>query len=115
MKKAKSEKPVSMTQEIKDWKTGKARLRTSLLNESGSRTVWKESGPEDKVRRKRMNQLKTIRADLGLTQAQLASAMHVALKTLQGWEIGKPIPEVAFILAELLHDVPSVRKRLLAA
>ena len=39
----------------------------------------------------------------------------MATKTLQGWEIGKPIPDPIYILAELIRDFPGVRKRLLAA
>ena len=59
--------------------------------------------------------MKAIRAGLKLTQARMAAALHIATKTLEGYEIGKPIPEPIFILAELIRDFPGVRKRLLAA
>jgi hypothetical protein len=50
-----------------------------------------------------------------MAQAEFAAALHVSKKTLQGWEIGKPIPDTPFILTESLHDMPAVPKRLLAA
>lgn len=114
MKKKTENRYAGMAQEARDWASGKARLRTSMLNDDGTRTVWKESGHEARVRQARRARFKAMRANLGLTQAQMAVALHVALKTLQGWEAGKPIPEVAYVMAELLHDVPAVRKRLLA-
>lgn len=104
-----------LAQEVRDWKAGKVKLRTSMLEANGTRTTWEESGPEANARRERTARFKAMRADLGLTQAELAAAIHVSKKTLQGWEIGKPIPDTPFILAELLHDLPAVRKRLLAA
>jgi hypothetical protein len=45
----------------------------------------------------------------------MAAALHIATKTLQGYEIGKPIPEHIVILAELIRDFPEVQKRLLTA
>lgn len=63
----------------------------------------------------RREYFKTLRADLGLTQTRMAEALRVSVNTLKGWEAGKPMPEVAFVLAELLHDIPAVRKRLLVA
>ena len=115
MKKTTKNRYAGLAQEVKDWTSGKMRLRTSMLNDDGTRTVWEESGPEEKARLKRLARFKAMRADLGVTQAQMAAALHVALKTLQGWEIGKPIPEVAYVLAEVLHDVPAVRRKLLVA
>ncbi len=45
----------------------------------------------------------------------MAKVPRVATKTLQGWEIGKPIPDPVYLLVELIHEVPAVRKRLLVA
>lgn len=102
--------------ELKDWKAGKIKLKVSILDEDGKgRYSWEESGPESKIRLERLAQFKAIRAELGLSQSAFAKALRVATKTLQGWEIGKPIPDSVFILAELIHDIPAVRKRLLAA
>ena len=86
-----------------------------MLEGKGERTTWEESGPEHKLRIKRVGRMKAIRAGLKLTQARMAAALHIATKTLEGYEIGKPIPEPIFILAELIRDFPGVRKRLLAA
>jgi len=114
MNKAKNEKRSgSLLQEVKDWKSGKLRLKTSILNDDGTRAQWEESRPEAREREERLGQFKSIRADLGFTQVQMAAALHVALKTLQGWEIGKPIPDMALAMADLLHEIPAVRKRLL--
>lgn len=94
-------------------------LRAKLLrgrrffSADGTRTTMWERLPEAKRRHARREHFKGLRADLGLTQTQMAEAMRVSVNTLKGWEGGKPIPEVAFVLAELLHDIPAVRKRLL--
>lgn len=48
-----------------------------------------------------------------LSQRRFANALGVPLKTLQGWEQGRPIPKPVFILVELLRDFPVVRRKLL--
>jgi DNA-binding XRE family transcriptional regulator len=101
--------------EVKDWKAGKIRWKTTLLEKDGTRTVFEESLPESRKREANSVLLKSIRAELDLTQAEMAKALHVSPRSIQGWEIGRPIPEPVLVLAELLHDVPAVRKRLLAA
>jgi DNA-binding transcriptional regulator YiaG len=106
----------NMEAELKDWKAGKIKFKVSILDDDGKgRFSWEESGPESKARYERLAQFKAIRAELGLSQSAFAKALRVATKTLQGWEIGKPIPEPVFVLVELIHDMPAVRKRLLAA
>ena len=103
---------------IKDviaYKAGKAKFRTTTIAKDGTRTTFLESGPEEKVRRERLNLFKSLRADLKLSQSEMATALHVSTKSIQGWEIGNPIPEPILILTQLLHDLPEVRKRLLAA
>jgi DNA-binding transcriptional regulator YiaG len=107
---------VHLEAELKDWKAGKTKLKVSILDEDGKgRYSWEESGPESRIRLERLAQFKAIRSELGLSQSAFAKALRVATKTLQGWEIGKPIPEPVFVLVELIHDIPAVRKRLLAA
>ncbi len=118
MKKKKPTLVAQLEQALKDvkaFKTGKIQIRTTTLAKDGTRTTWKESGPEEKVRRERLLHFKKMRADLGLSQSEMAAALHVSTKTIQGWEIGNPIPEPLIILTELFHDLPAVRKRLLAA
>ena len=87
----------------------------TVIAKDGTRTTFAESGPEEKFRRERLKLFKAIRADLGLSQSGMAAALHVSTKSIQGWEIGNPIPEPILILTQLLHDLPEVRKRLLAA
>jgi len=115
-KKAESNRLAGLERSFKDWKSGKIKFKASILNEDGKgRFSWEESGPEYKKRLERLALFKAIRAELGLSQAGMAKVLRVATKTLQGWEIGKPIPDPIFILVELIHEMPAVRKRLLAA
>jgi DNA-binding transcriptional regulator YiaG len=103
-----------LVQETKDYAAGKTRLKTTLLSPTGERSVFYESLPEAKARRARRDQFKAIRSMLGLTQPKMAQALRVSVNTLKGWEAGKPIPEVAMTLAEVLNDFPAVRKKLTA-
>jgi DNA-binding transcriptional regulator YiaG len=58
------------------------------------------------------SELITVRLSLELSQSQMARALRVPLKTYQGWEQGRPIPEVAAtaISADFLKRVKDVRK-----
>ncbi len=116
MKKEARNRYAGMAQEAKDWAAGKKQLRTTLIDEAGERTLFRASGPELKVRQAKVEGFKKIRADLGLSQPAMANALHVGVGTLRNWEYGRrEIPEVAWVLAQLLHELPAVRKRLLAA
>ncbi|MDB5046985.1 MAG: hypothetical protein JWO30_56 [Fibrobacteres bacterium] len=65
---------------------------------------------------KRVDAFKSIRNELHLSQAGMAEALQVSKRTVESWEGRKrEIPEPMLVLAELLRDVPAVRKRLLAA
>jgi DNA-binding XRE family transcriptional regulator len=101
--------------DAKSYKAGKVKFRTTMVGKDGNRTSFAESGPEEKIRRERLNLFKAMRAGLDLSQSEMAAALHVSIKSIQGWEIGNPIPEPILILTQLLHDLPEVRKRLLAA
>jgi DNA-binding transcriptional regulator YiaG len=101
--------------DLKGYQGGKTKFKTTLVSKDGTRNSWLESGPEEKSRRERLLRFKSMRSELGLSQSEMATALHVSTKTVQGWEIGNPIPDPLFILAELIHDLPAVRKRLLAA
>lgn len=116
MKKEPKNRYAGMAQEGMDWAAGKKQLRITSLDEKGERTVFRASGPELKDRQARMKGFKKVRLDLGLSQPSMADAIHVAVGTLRNWEYGRrEIPEVAWLLVQLLHDLPAVRKRLLAA
>lgn len=65
---------------------------------------------------KRLEAFKRIREHLGLSQAGMAAALQVSKRTVESWEgRRREIPEPMMVLAELLRDLPAVRKRLLAA
>jgi DNA-binding transcriptional regulator YiaG len=70
----------------------------------------------DELKVFRAQRLKKMRkTDLGLTQKDLAHAIGVNLRTLQDWELGRnPLPKPVEILMELMKEMPSVKKRLLA-
>jgi DNA-binding transcriptional regulator YiaG len=101
-------------EDVKDYVAGKTAARTTIMTTTGDRIVFYETLPESKVRVARHKKFKAMRAKLALTQPQMAAALRVSVNTLKGWEAGKPIPDVAFTLAEVLHDFPAVRKKLLA-
>jgi DNA-binding transcriptional regulator YiaG len=116
MKKEARNRYAGLAQEAKDWAAGRKQLRTTLIDKAGGRTVFRASGPELKARQARMEGFKKMRVDLGLSQPAMADALHVGVGTLRNWEYGRrEIPDVAWVLAQLLHDLPAVRKRLLAA
>lgn len=105
-----------LAKEIGDWKAGKKKLRTTILDEAGGRTVLHASGPELDERAHRAEAFKKIRMDLKMSQPEMAKAMHVGIATVRNWEYGRRlVPEAMLILAELLRDLPAVRRRLLAA
>jgi DNA-binding transcriptional regulator YiaG len=114
-KKIHDEKLKRMYQDLDDYAAGKVAHRTWIVSETGERTLLYETLPQARAREARQAGFKAIRAKLGLTQPKMAAAMRVSVNTLKGWEAGKPIPEVAFTLAEVLNDFPAVRKRLMAA
>jgi DNA-binding transcriptional regulator YiaG len=118
MKKGK-EKPnryADLAKELADWKSGKKKLKTTILDAEGGRTVLHASGPEIEERSQRSAAFKKIRVELGFSQPEMAKAMHVGTATVRNWEYGRrAVPEAMLILAELLRDMPAVRRRLMAA
>lgn len=106
------EKLKRMYQDAEDYAAGKVAHRTWILTSTGERVMLYETLPEFRAREERYRQFKMMRATLGLTQSKMAAALRVSVNTLKGWEAGKPIPEVAFTLAEVLRDFPAVRKKL---
>jgi DNA-binding transcriptional regulator YiaG len=106
----------SNSRTMRDWKSfksGKLRLRTWTVNPEINKREMKYKDIEE-IRSEKAEILKRIRTDdLGLSQSELARVLHVSVRTLQGWEIGKSsVPGPAFVLLELFRDIPAVRKRL---
>jgi DNA-binding transcriptional regulator YiaG len=105
-----------LTEEFGDWKAGKKKLKTTLLDEAGGRTVIHASEPELDELARRSEAIKKIRSDLKMSQPEMAKALHVTTGAVRNWEYGRRlIPEAMLILAEMLRDMPAVRRRLLAA
>jgi DNA-binding transcriptional regulator YiaG len=91
------------------------KYRITRFSRSGRRSVsWMTVSQLQKFRAKR---LKAIRKDdLGITQSDLAHAIGANLRTLQDWERGRSaMPKPVEILLGLMKEMPSVRRRLLAA
>jgi DNA-binding transcriptional regulator YiaG len=70
----------------------------------------------EQLKQFRAKRLKEMRkAELGLTQKDLANAVGVNLRTLQDWELGRnPLPKPVEILIGLMKEMPDVKRRLLA-
>mgnify|MGYP006307733367 CR=1 FL=1 len=101
---------------IKNWrsfKNGKSKLRTWKIDPVSKKRTMKYKSIED-IRHERAAELKRIRAkELKMSQSQLANAIHVSTRTLQGWEIGKSLPpEPVMVLIKLMKDLPEVRSHL---
>ena len=90
------------------------KFRVTRISKSGTRQVAMLDADELKIfRAQRLKELR--KNELGLTQKDLAHAVGVNLRTLQDWELGRnPLPKPVEILMELMKDLPSVKKRLLA-
>ncbi len=90
------------------------KFRVTRISKSGTRQIAMLDADELKIfRAQRLKELR--KNELGLTQKDLAHAVGVNLRTLQDWELGRnPLPKPVEILMELMKDLPSVKKRLLA-
>lgn len=116
MKKSQAASRDKTLKDIDEWTAGKKKFRMTLVDEDRSRSVFHASKPELASRQEKMQLFKSIRLRIGLTRDEIAAALHVSPRTVEGWEVGRRIiPEPVFILVQLLHDVPAVKKRLLAA
>ena len=100
-------------QSVKDWKSGKTKLRSWKLDDAGHRQMFYQSYEEYQKEKQPGEKLKGICQELGVSQKNFAHAMRTSVRTLQGWEIGKNVPTPALVLAELLRDSRDVRKRLM--
>jgi DNA-binding transcriptional regulator YiaG len=89
------------------FKDGKLKLRTWTIDAKSKKRTMMLKGIDD-IRNDRAEKLKDIRArKLKVSQSALAKALHVSVRTLQGWEIGKSLPpEPVMLLVELINDVP---------
>lgn len=97
----------------KDFKEGKYREVALTKKE---RQEIQEAAANTLRQVKRVEAFKKIRDSLDLSQAGMAAALQVSKRTVESWEsLRREIPEPMMVLAELLRDLPAVRRRLLAA
>lgn len=112
----KSKKEIDLIDSWRDFKNGKEKLRVTKIDSlSKKRTVTIKGINE--LREERKDELKKIRKEeLKVSQKELATAIHVSTRTLQGWEIGRSLtPEPVMVLVRLMKDMPEVKKKLLNA
>ncbi len=102
--------------DFKAWGNGKKKLRTTIMSADGSRTTSHFTRDEMDEKLKNADLIRTIRSDLKMSQPEFAKLMKVAPATVKSWEISKRnVPPIAIALAQLAHDMPSVRRWLFAA
>jgi DNA-binding transcriptional regulator YiaG len=108
--------PDPLTQDWDDFKAGRVKFRTWRIDPKTLKRTMAFKGIED-FRQEKAIRLKNLRSkELGLSQSQLAQAIHVSQRTLQGWEIGRSlVPEPVILLLQLMKDIPAIRKRLVHA
>jgi DNA-binding transcriptional regulator YiaG len=105
-----------LTQDWNDFKAGRIKFRTWRIDPKTHKRTMSFKGIED-FRHEKATKLKDLRSkELKLSQTQLAQAIHVSPRTLQGWEIGRSlVPEPVFLLLQLMKDLPEIRRRLIHA
>lgn len=106
----------SLAQDWDDFKAGRAKFRTWRIDAKTHKRTMAFKGIED-FRHEKAIRLKDLRSkELGLSQSQLAQAIHVSPRTLQGWEIGRSlVPEPVLLLLQLMKDIPAIKRRLIHA
>ncbi len=100
----------------KDFKAGRVKLRTWTFNKRTGERTLSYTGIED-LRKKRAETLRSLRSEgLKMSQPELARAIHVSVRTLQGWEAGRSlVPEPVMILVKVLRKHPEIKKELVEA
>jgi putative transcriptional regulator len=85
------------------------------MNDALAYTKGKRSGY--RVHRFGPDDVRMVRVNLKMTQAEFARTFHVGLKTLQKWERGerRPTGPAAALLQVIRHDPKAVKRALDAA
>ena len=95
------------------WAKGETRFRVTMAAKDGTRTTFRATRDELNAKIKRAESFKKIRAEMDLSQPEIAQLLHVGPGTVKGWEIARrAIPENVMVLATLAKEMPAVRKRL---
>ena len=99
-----------------NFKAGQLKLRTWTVNKKTGERTLSYTGIED-LRKKRAETLRVLRSrELKMSQAELAQAIHVSVRTLHGWEIGRSlVPEPVILLVKVLKKHPEIKKELVEA
>ena len=99
-----------------NFKAGRVKLRTWTVNKKTGQRTLSYTGIED-LRKKRAETLRVLRSrELKMSQAELAQAIHVSVRTLHGWEIGRSlVPEPVILLVKVLKKHPEIKKELVEA
>jgi DNA-binding transcriptional regulator YiaG len=106
----------TLTRDWDDFKAGRIKFRIWRIDPKTQKRTMAFKGIED-FRHEKAMKFKELRSkELKLSQSQLAQAIHVSPRTLQGWEIGRSlVPEPVFLLLQLMKDLPEIKKRLVHA
>lgn len=103
---------LGLRKEAEEWASGKVQWHVRSRDlPTGKRISRLESGLEMKARHAR--EFQAARAAIGLSQTQLARALDVSARTVQGWEIGTSVPNgPARRLLTLFDKHPEILKEL---
>lgn len=100
------------------FKAGKSKLQVTTMDPATlASSVHFETYEEMKARHEAKEraaaEFKSLRKELGLSQATLAQALRVPRRTLEGWEAGRfPINPTAEVLARVMRAYPKIRAEL---
>jgi len=112
---------VSLSDELENFKSGKTKFRVTTIDPSTKkRKVSFETYEQMKLRHinieKSAQEFKELRKKLHMSQKELAEALRVNTRTLQGWESSRsPINPTAEILLRVLVRYPVVKSQMMNA
>jgi len=120
MKKQEESRFAHLAKELAEFKAGKSKMKVTTIDPaSRERTVHMESYEEMLARHedkeRAAKQFKKARKGLGLSQRQLASALRVNPRTLEGWESSRfPINPTAEVLMRVMSAHPEIKRELVS-
>lgn len=115
-----SKKNLSIAEQIRQgkesvvkWKRGELKLRTTVVDSDGKRATSMMTRNDLEARRKKAELIRSLRAQVGMSQPEFAKLIHVGSDALKQWETTRrAVPEHVLALASLAVSMPSVRTRL---
>jgi DNA-binding transcriptional regulator YiaG len=95
------------------WRSGELKLRTTIVERSGQSHTAAMTKSELDVRMLKAKFIRSLRSQVGMSQPEFASLIHVSPAALRQWETTRrAIPDNVLALASLAATMPSVRIRL---